>query len=627
MDFSELTGQLLFTDLAELVALCTRFLAPLLAVILLLRCLRSMLNERYDSETWAYLYLPGEIMVPLNHWENIIGSGAGSDARITEPAVAKLHACLMRNSKGKWVVYPLNHSHLQVNDTPADEKGLPIADADVLTLGTLPCRFVDLTEAERAALLQHRHAPGRHIRPAGNFFWLTLFQAVLCLQQFVLNPDSNLLIPTVFAALCGLEWAYFFIFRGFGSTGFEADTLAFFLSSLGLSVACSSTPDSVMKELFLIAAGLLCFIFLSLWTRDLNRMKKLVWPMGVIALILLAATLLLAEVTNGAQNWIRIGGFSLQPSEFVKICYIYAGATTLDRMFVNRNLILFIGFSAACVGCLALMGDFGTALIFFITFLIISFMRSGSFATGFLAVGAAVIACLFIFSVKPYIAARFSTWGHVWDDVYGSGWQQARAMCAAASGGLFGQGAGRGWLVDVFAADTDMVWAVLCEEQGLIIALCAIAAVLALVFFVVRNVAGNRSGYYAIAACAAVSMMTFQMALNVFGTMDILPFTGVTFPFVSQGGSSLLCCWMLMAFVKAADTRANASFAVKRPERFSGGAGVPQSDEDSPYEPSYRDAEPAEFYRDTDYEEDGDFYDSEEEESFEWIKEDGGDME
>ena len=136
-------------------------------------------------------------------------------------------------------------------------------------------------------------------------------------------------------------------------------------------------------------------------------------------------------------------------------------------------------------------------------------------------------------------------------------------MSAAASGGLFGKGAGSGWLKDVFAANTDMVFAVVCEEQGLIIAVCMVLSVLTLAFFAVRSARHGRSAYYSIAACAAMSMLMVQMGLNVFGSLDILPFTGVTFPFVSRGGSSLLSCWMLLAFIKGADTRRDASFVVR----------------------------------------------------------------
>ena len=168
-------------------------------------------------------------------------------------------------------------------------------------------------------------------------------------------------------------------------------------------------------------------------------------------------------------------------------------------------------------------------------------------------------------SVKPHIARRFAVWGHVWEDRFDAGYQQTRAMSAAAAGGLFGKGAGAGWLHQTrmnAASNTDLVFGILSEELGLIIALCSITAVLLLAFFAVRSARNGRSSFYAIGACTATGLMLTQLALNVFGSMDLLPFTGVPFPFVSKGGSSLLCCWMLLAFIKSADNRKDASFAV-----------------------------------------------------------------
>ena len=197
------------------------------------------------------------------------------------------------------------------------------------------------------------------------------------------------------------------------------------------------------------------------------------------------------------------------------------------------------------------------------TFLVISYLRSGSFATVLLAVTGAAMAAFLAVSIRPYVARRFATWGHVWEDVYGAGFQQTRAMSAAAAGGLYGKGAGAGWLKDIVAANTDMVFAMVCEEQGLIIGVIMVAAMLVLALFAVRSARHGRSAYYSIAACAAMSMLLTQLAMNVFGSLDILPFTGVTFPFVSRGGTSLLSCWMLMAFIKSADNRRDASFAVR----------------------------------------------------------------
>ena len=163
--------------------------------------------------------------------------------------------------------------------------------------------------------------------------------------------------------------------------------------------------------------------------------------MGV-SVFLLIINLALGTIKYGAQNWVQIGGFSFQPSELVKIVFVYVGAATLDELQQKKNLTIFMGFSVFCLGCLAIMGDFGTAIIFFVTFLVISFLRSGDFSKLILIVGAAGLMGLMVLRFKPYIGARFATWGHVWDDPTGGGFQQVQTMTAAASGGLPGLGAG-----------------------------------------------------------------------------------------------------------------------------------------------------------------------------------------
>lgn len=570
--------QFLFGDSAAWLANLSRYIVPLLALLIVVRCVRSMLRERYEPETWAYLYLNGDVMIPLRHWECILGRARSVDAVLEHPSVEKLHACLIRSADGTWTVYGLGRGVTQVNGAVVGAGGLPIEDADVLTLGDVPARFVDLTEEERASLLKYRHTPGRNVRPAGTLLLLTAMQIFLTLQQVVYNSAAAAAAPMAFAALAAIGWVYFVVLRASGQRGFEAELLGLFLSTVGMSVIVSYTPDaaSILKQLILLLAGILLFIFLGVWMRDLKRLQKTRLAALAAALVFLALNLLVGTVSHGSRNWISVAGFSFQPSELVKLLYIYAGAATLDRLFVNRNLIFFIGFSAACVGALALMGDFGAALIFFVTFLVISFMRSGSFATLFLAVAAAALGVMLVLTAKPYVLARFQTWGHAWEDVYHTGYQQVRAMSAAASGGFFGQGAGNGWFLPsgIEAAESDLVFGGVCEELGLIVGLCCVGSLLALAGFAVKNASSGRSSYNVIAASGAVSMMLVQMGLNVFGAMDILPFTGVTFPFVSHGGTSLISCWAMLAFIKSSDMRARASFAVKRPERFSGGAGV-----------------------------------------------------
>ena len=127
---------------------------------------------------------------------------------------------------------------------------------------------------------------------------------------------------------------------------------------------------------------------------------------------LLGITLVLGSRVFGAKNWIILGPLSFQPSEIAKICYIFAGSATLERLFRRRNLTLFIILTGVCIGCLGLMSDFGTAAIFFVTFLVIAYLRSGDFATLGLICGAAVFGAGIIVKFKPYILGRFATWGH-----------------------------------------------------------------------------------------------------------------------------------------------------------------------------------------------------------------------
>ena len=128
-------------------------------------------------------------------------------------------------------------------------------------------------------------------------------------------------------------------------------------------------------------------------------------------------------------------------------------------------------------------------------------------------------------------------------------------MSAAASGGLIGVGPGEGWLHRVPAADTDLVFGMLCEEWGLLIAVLAVLSILTLTVFAARACRVGRSAFPTIAACAAGSLLAAQTALNVFGAMDLLPLTGVTLPFVSNGGSAMIASWGLLAFLRGADTR------------------------------------------------------------------------
>lgn len=580
----------------------------ILSVFILVRCLRSMLRERVEPEIWAYIRA-GRDVVPVCHWENIIGRGRSADIRVFGSGIGRTHAILRRSDNGVWTVYDVfSKGGVWVNGLKVPDCGEEVSHGDIINLGGACVHFVDISEAQLRKNEALRTATGKLVSPSITLLELSVLQAFLLIQH-TFSADKQYLtaICLSFGAVVALEWIIFAFARLMKRSGFEIETLAFYLTSIGLSVAASSTPADIYKQLALIAVSVILFLFGGWWLRNMRRTNAMRIPVAVLALGLLAVNAAAGTTINGATNWLTFGGYSFQPSELVKVGYIYVGAAMLHTLYKRKNLYSFIAFSAICVIVLALIGDFGTALVFFVTFLVISFMRSGSIATVLLAVSSAVIAGFMALSVKPYIAQRFSSWGHVWEDVYDKGYQQTRAISAAASGGLIGKGAGAGWFKNIVAADTDMVFSVVAEELGLIVAVTMVLAVILMAFFAFRSTKNCRSCYHSIAACATMSMLLIQLALNVFGTLDMLPFTGVTFPFVSRGGSSLISCWMLMGFLKSADNRRSASFAVRAP------VNTDVADFDDEEEEEFEDGEDG-FYEDDeeDFEEsDGEDFDEE----------------
>ena len=386
-------------------------------------------------------------------------------------------------------------------------------------------------------------------------FVITLFQ-ITCLFTLVskaANEHKTGIILT-FGIYILVEYIYFIGTRLLlKRKGFEVELIAFLLTSVGLSITTSVYPDKALKQLVAVLIGFFGFVFLQWLLRDLKRVSFLRIPAAIGAVGLLAFTLVFAGFTNGAKNWLYIGGISIQPSELVKVVFIFVGAATLEKLQSNKSLTKFIIFAFACVGALFLMYDFGTALIFFFTFIVISFMRSGDIRTLVLVCTVALMGGLIVLMFRPYVANRFAAYGHVWEYFDTSGYQQTRTMIYSASGGLFGVGLGNGELRDIFAATEDLVFGVVCEEFGMIMAGAILLSYVALLIYSIRHSKYARSSFYAICACAASSLMLFQASLNVFGVNDILPLTGVTLPFISRGGSSVICCWMLLAFIKAVD--------------------------------------------------------------------------
>ena len=544
-----------------------RYGAPILTFFILWRCLKPLLTFRREPELWAWLCLDDGSRLPITHWENVIGRSKRSDIVIDVPEVSRSHGVLTRYDDGSWTITDSDSSDgILVNGKKVNICALE--PTDVITIGGIDMRIEPISRKQERFLAQSRTKGSSFQRSLGNVLLLTIFQALLCLV-FLLNGAKETAQGVLigYAGMMLMQWLLLLFYVCIRRTSFEVETIAFFLSTMGMAVISTVAPHEAVKQLIAMGLGLGAFLLVGWSLRDLERAKKIRYWAGVAGVGFLVITLLFGREYFGAKNWLVIGPFSLQPSELSKVCFVFMGASTMDRLMKKRNLFLFIAYSVAMCGCLALMNDFGTALIFFCAFLMIAYLRSGSVGTVALALTALGYAGVMAIRIAPHALRRFASWRHIWENPLTSGYQQTQSLMCMVSGGFFGLGAGRGWMKHIFASDSDVVIATICEEWGLVMGILLLLSVVGLAMFTLRSAVVGRSSFYVIGGCTAAGIMLVQVILNVLGTVDVLPLTGVTFPFVSNGGSSMICAWGLLAFIKATDTRQNASFAVRLTKR------------------------------------------------------------
>ena len=411
--------------LAELFSVLLRYLAPALAIWILWRCAKPLIRFRKEPEIWAWMVMPNGTQIPVTHWENIIGRSKGSDIVIDFSTVSRSHAVLTRYDDGSWSLTEIGgRGAMTVNGEQT--KVCALKYGDVISLAGVEMMLAPVTAEEIEEQKLSRTRPAAMVLPAVSLLLLTLFQILIGLRfRTISNSATVTNVVIAFGLLIILQWLLFATLKIMKRSSFEVETLAFYLCTIGLSVVAARTPAEIIKQFICMAAGVVIYLCIGWSLRNLQRAKKVRYIAAIAGILLLALNLVLGKEINGARNWIQLGPVSFQPSEIVKLCFIFVGASTMDRIVTKRNLLSFIIYSGVICGSLALMNDFGTALIFFVALLVICLLRGGSFAT--IALIGTVVACavfmLLFIDLPPHIVRRFSIWGHAWDDPSDLGYQ------------------------------------------------------------------------------------------------------------------------------------------------------------------------------------------------------------
>lgn len=323
-------------------------------------------------------------------------------------------------------------------------------------------------------------------------------------------------------------------------------SLTNFLCALGILMLYATHPRYAVHQAVSYGVGLVAMVVCIMLVRHVKQHSVSVWLLMPLALLFLALPLLIGKEINGATNWIRISGHSVQPSELVKVALVII----LSHWMSRRSMLPWLGFALVCLGLLMLQKDLGTALMYYGVTLALYYVSSGHIlltGIGLLGGGASAVLGYQMFA---HVRKRVAIWRNPFGTANTSGYQIVQGLIALASGGLFGVGLGLGAPRTIPAYHTDYIFAVICEQFGLIFGLCVLAMYVALVWRGATIAMGARSSYHGLIAMGATVLIALQTFTIIGGVIKLIPLTGVTLPFVSYGGSSLVSSLCLIGLVQ-----------------------------------------------------------------------------
>ena len=326
-----------------------------------------------------------------------------------------------------------------------------------------------------------------------------------------------------------------------------------FLADAGMIMIARLGGELFERQLVSACVGLACALAIPFLFKYLKRFKKYGIVLMVLGAALIALPFVSGETRNGAANWMRFGPLSFQPSEMVKIAFILCLTSALNDVKKTKDLAAPAAYGAVLMAVLAIQRDLGGALIFFVIFLCMLYISSGKTLYVACAAAAAALACFVAYMIYPgafaHVMVRVRAWLDPWADIDAGGYQITQALFAIGTWGVFGSGLSRGYPGRIPVAASDFIFPAVCEEFGILFGLCVIIIAVFFIYFGFDEIKKIKNAPDRLAAAGFVCALAFQGFLSVGGNIKLIPHTGVTLPFMSYGGSSLVASLTMAAFI------------------------------------------------------------------------------
>lgn len=322
------------------------------------------------------------------------------------------------------------------------------------------------------------------------------------------------------------------------------------LITIGFIMLTRISYDQSMKQFKILAIATVAALIIPILVKKLKFLDKLGYIYALGGIGLLGVVLVFAKFSYGSKLSLSIGGFTFQPSEFVKIIFVFAVASLLAKATDFKHVVITTAIAGAHVLILVVSKDLGSALIFFVTYLVMLYVGTRDWRYLFLGIAAGVIASVAAYFLFSHVRVRVQVWKDPFASYTGDGYQVAQSLFAIGAGGWFGTGLYQGSPTIIPIVEQDFMFSAICEELGGFFAICLILIYMSC-FIMFVNIAFKMENKFArLASLGLGCTFSVQVFLTVGGAMKMIPSTGVTLPFISYGGSSIMSTVIMFAIVQ-----------------------------------------------------------------------------
>lgn len=320
------------------------------------------------------------------------------------------------------------------------------------------------------------------------------------------------------------------------------------LLGIGLCMISRLSFQKAIKQYVIVMVSLIVSLLVPFLLGTLRVWKKLTWVYAAAGILMLSVVLIMGEVTLGSKLSFSLAGITFQPSEFVKIFFLFflAGALWEDISF--KRVLLTAVMAGLHVIVLVLSKDLGSALIFFVGFVFVVFVATGSYLYLLAGMAGGSAAAYLSYLMFDHVQSRVLAWQNPWNDIYNQGFQITQSLFAVGSGSWFGMGLLKGNPKAIPFVDADFIFSSICEEFGVIFGICLVLICMSCFVSMMEIAVRIHDRFYQLIVYGIGIMYIFQIFLTIGGGIKFIPLTGVTLPFISYGGSSVMTT-MIMFFI------------------------------------------------------------------------------